>query len=41
MPKFVIERDIPGAGTLTVAQLREISQSNASPLSFDKAAPLV
>ena len=25
MPKFVIERDIPGAGALSEAQLREIS----------------
>jgi hypothetical protein len=26
MPKFVIEREIPGAGNLTDAELREISQ---------------
>jgi hypothetical protein len=26
MPKFVIEREIPGAGNLTAAELREISQ---------------
>jgi hypothetical protein len=26
MPKFVTEREIPGAGTLTDAELREISQ---------------
>ena len=25
MPQFVIERDIPGAGTLSEAQIREIS----------------
>ena len=24
MPKFVIERDVPGAGNLSYAQLREI-----------------
>ena len=30
MPKFVIEREIPGAGDLTDAQLKEIAQrSNA------------
>ena len=28
MPKFVIEREIPGAGSLTDAQLREISQKS-------------
>jgi hypothetical protein len=28
MPKFVIERDVPGAGKLTDAQLREISQKS-------------
>ena len=28
MPKFVIEREIPGAGNLTDAQLREISQKS-------------
>jgi len=28
MPKFVIERDIPGAGNLTDAQLREVSQKS-------------
>lgn len=25
MPQFVIERDIPGAGSLTEAQIREVS----------------
>lgn len=28
MPKFVIEREVPGAGDLTEAQLREISQKS-------------
>jgi hypothetical protein len=28
MPKFVIEREVPGAGKLTDAQLREISQKS-------------
>ena len=28
MPKFVIERDVPGAGSLTDAQLREISKKS-------------
>jgi Protein of unknown function (DUF4242) len=28
MPKFVIEREVPGAGNLTDAQLREISQKS-------------
>jgi hypothetical protein len=28
MPEFVIERDIPGAGNLTDAQLREVSQKS-------------
>ncbi|HTR68449.1 MAG TPA: DUF4242 domain-containing protein [Terriglobales bacterium] len=28
MPKFVIERDVPGAGSLSDAQLREISQKS-------------
>jgi len=32
MPKFVIEREIPGAGNLTDVQLREISQKSASVL---------
>jgi hypothetical protein len=33
MPKFVIEREVPGAGNLTAAQLREISQKSVSVLS--------
>jgi len=32
MPKFVIEREVPGAGNLTDAQLREISQKSVSVL---------
>ncbi len=32
MPKFVIEREVPGAGNLTEAQLREISQKSVSVL---------
>src|SRR5260370_26060762 len=32
MPKFVIEREIPGAGNLSDAQLREISQTSVSVL---------
>jgi hypothetical protein len=32
MPKFVIERDVPGAGNLTEAQLRELSQKSVSVL---------
>jgi hypothetical protein len=28
MPKFVIERDLPGAGNLTAEQLRSISQKS-------------
>jgi len=28
MPKFVIERDIPGAGKLTPAELKSISQKS-------------
>jgi hypothetical protein len=32
MPKFVIEREIPGAGNLSDAQLREISQKSISVL---------
>jgi uncharacterized protein DUF4242 len=32
MPKFVIEREIPGAGNLTDVQLREISQKSVSVL---------
>lgn len=32
MPKYVIERDIPGAGKLTPQQLREISGQSRSVL---------
>jgi hypothetical protein len=32
MPKFVIEREIPGAGNLSDAQLQEISQKSISVL---------
>jgi hypothetical protein len=32
MQKFVIERDIPGAGNLTEAQLREVSQKSVQVL---------
>jgi hypothetical protein len=32
MPKYVIERDIPGAGKLTGDQLKEISQTSCSVL---------
>ena len=32
MPKFVIEREVPGAGNLTDAQLRELSQKSANVL---------
>jgi hypothetical protein len=33
MPKYVIERDIPGAGALTPAQLKGISQTSCGVLS--------
>jgi hypothetical protein len=33
MPKFIIEREIPGAGSLTPQQLREISQKSCGILS--------
>jgi hypothetical protein len=33
MPKYVIERDIPGAGNLTGEQLQGISQKSCSVLS--------
>ena len=33
MPKYVIERDIPGAGNLTAEQLQGISQKSCSVLS--------
>jgi cell division inhibitor SulA len=32
MPKYVIEREIPGAGQLTAAQLNAISQKSCSVL---------
>jgi hypothetical protein len=32
MPKFVIEREVPGVGSLSDAQLREISQKSVSVL---------
>jgi hypothetical protein len=32
MPKYVIERDVPGAGDLTDAQLRELSQKSVAVL---------
>ncbi|HTV59119.1 MAG TPA: DUF4242 domain-containing protein [Verrucomicrobiae bacterium] len=32
MPKYVIEREIPGAGSMTDAQLREASQKSLSVL---------
>src|SRR6202040_2757533 len=32
MPKFVIEREIPGAGDLTDTQLREVSQKSLNVL---------
>ncbi len=33
MPKFVIEREIPGAGNLTADQLKSISQTSCGVLS--------
>jgi hypothetical protein len=33
MPKFVIEREIPGAGALTPEQLKAISQASCSVLT--------
>ena len=33
MPKFVIERDIPGAGNLSAAELKGISQKSCGVLS--------
>jgi Protein of unknown function (DUF4242) len=32
MPKFVIEREVPGAGNLTEAQIRELSQKSVDVL---------
>jgi Protein of unknown function (DUF4242) len=33
MPKYVIERDLPGAGELTPEQLRAVSQKSCSVLN--------
>ncbi len=33
MPKYVIERDLPGAGDLTQEQLKEISQTSCAVLN--------
>jgi hypothetical protein len=33
MPKYVIERDVPGAGDLTRDELKAISQTSCSVLS--------
>lgn len=33
MPKFVIEREIPGAGNLSQAQLREVSRQSVNVLN--------
>ena len=33
MPKFVIEREIPGAGNLSAAELQSISQTSCGVLS--------
>ena len=33
MPKYVIERDLPGAGKLTADQLKSISQTSCSVLN--------
>ena len=33
MPKYVIERDLPGAGKLTTDQLRGVSQKSCSVLN--------
>jgi len=33
MPKYVIEREIPGAGNLTAGQLKSISQTSCGVLS--------
>jgi uncharacterized protein DUF4242 len=32
MPKFIIEREVPGAGNLTETQLRELSQKSITAL---------
>jgi hypothetical protein len=39
MPKYVIERDIPGAGKLTPAELRSISQRSCDVL--DRLGPKI
>jgi hypothetical protein len=39
MPKYIIEREIPGAGKLTAAELQGISQKSCSVLS--KLGPLI
>ena len=39
MPRYVIERDIPGAGSLSPSELRAISQRSCSVL--DKLGPQV
>jgi hypothetical protein len=39
MPKYVIERDIPGAGKLTPAELRGISQRSCTIL--DRLGPKI
>lgn len=33
MPKYVIERELPGAGKLSPAQLKEVSQKSCAVLS--------
>jgi Nickel responsive protein SCO4226-like len=33
LPKFVIEREVPGAGKLSEAQLREVSQKSVNVLN--------
>ncbi len=33
MPKYVIEREIPGAGSLTAEQLKEISKTSSGVLN--------
>lgn len=39
MPKYVIERDIPGAGKLTASDLKAISQKSCTVL--DKLGPRI
>ena len=39
MPKFIIERDIPGAGKLTLAELQGISQRSCTIL--DRLGPKI